>query len=58
MAPGNQGSKIVETKSGKLTGETLYLDEHGTWWTTESPHDNGTGKRHAYVDNGQIKEKP
>lgn len=32
MAPGNNCQRIVRTRPGEGTGETLYQTEDGRWW--------------------------
>lgn len=37
MVGGSDGKRIVDTRCGGFTGETLYRDEDGTWWTDNGP---------------------
>lgn len=36
MAGDEECQRVVLTKPGSLTGETLYLTEDGRWWTNET----------------------
>lgn len=55
MAPtSDDGSRIVATYPGHLTGETIYRDASGQNWTTEIPKQPVTGQTIARVVNGRI----
>ncbi len=51
---GQECLRIVQTKPGRLTGETLYQTEDGQWWTSEVPQGTNqftvpTGETIRYV---------
>ena len=49
-------NRVVAKYSGKHTGETILVDQHGQGWTSETDHQDYTGKRSAKSDGRTIEE--
>ena len=55
---GDKPNFIIARLPGNLTGEVIYKDSFGRYWTNEIPNQIRTGDRRAILyDNGSIKEE-